>query len=103
MFKPSYNLDVQDVPPPTLEAKMNVSEANDLYRQAMEYKGKGFGSDYILNMRRAEIAAPRDPGEVPQLGQDRATWPTNSATSTRAGRTSSSTAPRSTTSGRSSG
>jgi hypothetical protein len=55
MWKPSYNLDVKDVPPPTLEAKVNVKEANDLYRHAMEYKGKGFGDDYILNMRRSEL------------------------------------------------
>ena len=55
MFKPSYNLDVQDVPPPNLEAKVNVREANELYRTAMEYKGKGLGSEYTLNMRRAEI------------------------------------------------
>jgi tetratricopeptide (TPR) repeat protein len=55
MWKPSYNLDVKDVPPPTLEARVNVKEANDMYRAAMEYKGKGFGDDYILNMRRAEL------------------------------------------------
>jgi hypothetical protein len=55
LFKPSYNLDVKDVPPPSLEAKVNVREANELYKLAMEYKGKGFGNDYILNQRRAEI------------------------------------------------
>jgi TolA-binding protein len=55
MWKPSYNLDVKDVPPPTLEARVNVKEANDLYRAAIEYKGKGFGDDYVLNMRRAEL------------------------------------------------
>ncbi len=55
LFKPSYNLDVKDVPPPSLEAKVNVREANELYRIAMEYKGKGFGNDYILNQRRTEI------------------------------------------------
>jgi hypothetical protein len=55
LFRPSYNLDVKDVPPPTLEAKVNIREANELYRAAMEYKGKGFGSDYILNQRRAEV------------------------------------------------
>jgi tetratricopeptide (TPR) repeat protein len=55
LFRPSYNLDVKDVPPPGLEAKVNVREANELYRQAMEYKGKGLGSDYILNQRRAEV------------------------------------------------
>lgn len=52
--KPSYNLDVQDVPPPSLEAKVNVKEANELFKQAMEYKGKGLGNDYVLNQRRAE-------------------------------------------------
>lgn len=55
MWKPSYNLDVRDVPPPTLQASVNVKEANDLFRTAMEYKGKGFGDDYVLNMRRAEV------------------------------------------------
>jgi len=53
--KPSYNLDVQDVPPPTLEAKTNIREANDLYKAAVEYKGRGIGNDYVLNMRRAEV------------------------------------------------
>jgi hypothetical protein len=55
LHKPSYNLDVQDVPPPSLEAKTNVREANDLYKAAMEYKGKGLGNEYTLNMRRAEL------------------------------------------------
>jgi hypothetical protein len=55
LWKPSYNLDVKDVPPPTLEAKVNVREANELFRLAMEYKGRGFGDDFVLNQRRAEI------------------------------------------------
>jgi hypothetical protein len=55
LTKPSYNLDVQDVPPPTLEAKTNIREANDLYKAAMEYKGRGLGNDYVLNMRRSEV------------------------------------------------
>ena len=55
LFKPSYNLDVKDVPPVTLEAKINIREANELYRSAMDYKGRGFGSDYVLNQRRAEV------------------------------------------------
>jgi hypothetical protein len=55
LWKPSYNLDVKDVPPPSLEAKVNVREANELYRAAMEYKGKGIGDEYVLNQRRAEI------------------------------------------------
>jgi len=53
--KPSYNLDVQDVPPPSLEAKTNIREANELYKAAMEYKGKGIGNEYVLNMRRCEV------------------------------------------------
>lgn len=55
LFKPSYNLDVRDVPPPNLEAKVNVREANELFRLAMEYKGKGLGTEYLLNARRAEV------------------------------------------------
>lgn len=55
LFKPSYSLDVKDVPPASLEAKTNIREANELYRSAMEYKGKGFGNDYVLNQRRAEV------------------------------------------------
>ncbi|MBX3399615.1 MAG: hypothetical protein KF873_12805 [Gemmataceae bacterium] len=55
MNKPSYRLDIQDVPPATLEAKVNRPEANNLYRIAKEYKGKGTGSEYTLNQRRAEI------------------------------------------------
>lgn len=53
--KPSYNLDVQDVPPPSLEAKTNIRDANELYKAAMEYKGKGIGNEYVLNMRRCEV------------------------------------------------
>ncbi len=55
MFKPSFNLDVKDVPPPSLEAKVNVREANELFRMALEYKGRGLGNDYVLNQRRAEL------------------------------------------------
>jgi hypothetical protein len=55
LFRPSYNLDVKDVPPATLEAKINIREANELYRAAMDYKGKGLGTEYTLNQRRAEV------------------------------------------------
>jgi tetratricopeptide (TPR) repeat protein len=55
LWKPSYNLDVKDVPPTNLEAKVNVREANELFRAAMEYKGKGFGDEFVLNQRRAEV------------------------------------------------
>jgi hypothetical protein len=53
--KPSYRLDIQDVPPASLEPKTNIKEANELYRNAMEYKDRGFGTDYQLNQRRAEL------------------------------------------------
>ncbi len=55
MSKPSYRLDISDVPPATLEAKTNIKEANTLYVEAMKYKDKGTGTDYTLNQRRAEI------------------------------------------------
>ena len=37
LFKPSYNLDVKDVPPPTLEASVNIREANELFRAKMGF------------------------------------------------------------------
>lgn len=55
MSKPSYRLDINDVPPATLEAKTNIKEANQLYVDAMKYKDKGGGNEYTLNQRRAEI------------------------------------------------
>lgn len=55
MTKPSYRLDIADVPPPTLEAKANIKEANELFIEAMRYKDKGSGTDYQLNQKRAEL------------------------------------------------
>jgi hypothetical protein len=55
MMKYSYRLDVKDVPPPTLQPKQNVVEANNLFRRAIEYKGRGTGDEYIDNQRRAEV------------------------------------------------
>lgn len=54
MAKRAYRLEL-DVPPPTLQAKENIPEANELFRRAMIYKNKGWGNDYIDNQRRAEI------------------------------------------------
>lgn len=55
-WKPSYRLDIQDVPPQNLEPRVNSKEANDLYKQAADYKTKGgVGTEYTLNQRRAEI------------------------------------------------
>jgi TolA-binding protein len=54
ILKQAYRLEL-DVPPPSLVAAKNFPEANELYRRAMGYKGKGWGNDYIDNMRRAEL------------------------------------------------
>jgi hypothetical protein len=54
LAKRAYRLEL-DVPPPTLQAKENIPEANELFRRAMTYKDKGWGNDYIDNQRRAEI------------------------------------------------
>jgi hypothetical protein len=52
--KQAYRLEL-DVPPPTLQAAYNIPEANDLFRKALTYKDKGWGTDYIDNQRRAEL------------------------------------------------
>jgi hypothetical protein len=44
-----------DIPPPTLQGNSHIPEANDLYRRAMVFKDKGWGTDYIDNQRRAEL------------------------------------------------
>jgi TolA-binding protein len=46
-----------DVPPPTLQARDHIPEANELYRQATKFKDKGWGGsqDYIDNQLRAEL------------------------------------------------
>src|SRR5438093_8934869 len=50
----AYRLDL-DVPPPTLQASVNIPEANKLVMQAKQYKDKGMGGDYIDNQRRTEL------------------------------------------------
>lgn len=53
--KRAYRLDL-DVPPPTLQPKDNIAEANELYRRATQfYKEKGFGQQSDDNIRRSEI------------------------------------------------
>src|SRR5437868_1140066 len=54
MNKQAYRLEL-DVPPPTLQAAQNIPEANELYKRAMTYKGKGWGTDFLDNQRRAEL------------------------------------------------
>lgn len=54
ILKHAYRLEL-DVPPPTLQALQNIPEANELYRRAMLYKDKGWGTDLLDNQRRAEL------------------------------------------------
>jgi hypothetical protein len=55
MMKYSYRLDVKDVPPPTLQPKANITEANNLFRRAIEFKGRATGEEVLDNQRRAEL------------------------------------------------
>ena len=55
-----------DVPPPNLQANYNIPDANELYKQAMSYKDKGWGTDYIDNQRRAELLLQKLLSDHPQ-------------------------------------
>jgi len=55
-----------ELPPPTLKPGQNIPEANQLYRQALSYKDRGWGNEYIDNQRRAEILLQRILTEYPQ-------------------------------------
>jgi TolA-binding protein len=52
--KQAYRLEL-DVPPPTLRPAYNIPEANELFREAMKYKDKGWNTEYTDNQRRAEL------------------------------------------------
>ena len=52
--QPAYIIDL-DVAGPGLHPEQNVAAANELYRKAMTYKGKGFGADLQDNNIRAEL------------------------------------------------
>jgi hypothetical protein len=52
--KPAYIIDL-DIAGPGLRPDQNVPAANDLFRRAMSYKDKGFGSEYTDNQIRAEL------------------------------------------------
>ncbi len=86
--KQAFRLEL-DVPPPTLQADTNIPEANELYRRAMTYKDKGWGTDYIDNQRRAELLLQQLLTQATRRATRSATPPTSSATSTRARPTSS--------------
>ena len=55
MNKPSYRLDIDDVPAASLEAKENIKEANEIFVEAMKYKDRGTGNEFTLNQKRAEL------------------------------------------------
>jgi hypothetical protein len=52
--QPAYIIDL-DVAGPGLRCDQNVPAANELYRKAMTYKGKGFGAEYQDNLIRCEL------------------------------------------------
>lgn len=54
IVKNPFNLKL-DVPPPTLRGDYNIPEANELYRQAVKFKDKGWGQDGTDNQHRAEL------------------------------------------------
>ncbi|HVS34289.1 MAG TPA: hypothetical protein VMS17_01840 [Gemmataceae bacterium] len=63
--KQAFRIDM-DVPPPTLQGNYNIPEANELYKEAMSYKDKGWGTDYIDNQRRAELRLQQLLSDHPQ-------------------------------------
>lgn len=52
--KQAFRLEL-DVPPPDLKPQENIVRANKLFRDAMYYKDKGYGTDYVDNQKRAEL------------------------------------------------
>jgi TolA-binding protein len=65
VLKQSFRLEL-DVPPPTLQASYNIPQANEMYKQAMTYKDKGWGTEYIDNQRRAELLFQKLLSDHPQ-------------------------------------
>src|SRR5262245_14908381 len=63
--KQAFRMELE-LPPPTLKGDKNIPEANQLYRQAMSYKDKGWGNDYIDNQRRAELLLQKILTDYPQ-------------------------------------
>ena len=61
----AYRLDL-DVPNPKLQPLYNIPQANDLYRDALRYKDRGLGTDYVDNQKRAEILLQRLLTDYPQ-------------------------------------
>ena len=61
----AYRLDL-DVPHPGLQPRYNISQANELYRDALRYKERGMGSDFADNQKRAEILLQQLLTDYPQ-------------------------------------
>jgi TolA-binding protein len=61
----AYRLDL-DLPSPRLQPLYNISGANDLYRDALRYKDRGLGTDYIDNQKRAELLLQQLLTDYPQ-------------------------------------
>jgi hypothetical protein len=62
---PAYNLDL-DIPPGNLQGTINIVEANKLYTEALQFKDKGWSTDYQLNQRRAELLFQKILTQYPQ-------------------------------------
>jgi TolA-binding protein len=56
----------RELPPPTLKGNTNVPKANELYRRALKYKDKGWGTDYVDNQKRAELLLQKILTDYPQ-------------------------------------
>jgi len=62
--KPAYVIDL-DIGGPGLRPEQNVPAANDLYRRAMQFKDKGFGTELTDNRIRAELLLQQILGQYP--------------------------------------
>jgi eukaryotic-like serine/threonine-protein kinase len=62
--KHPYRLEI-DVPPPTLRGVLDIPAVNQMYVQALAYKGRGVGNDYLDNQRRAELLLQKILSEYP--------------------------------------
>lgn len=63
--KRAFRLEL-DVPPSTLRGTVNIPAANKLYIRATSYQGRGWGTDYVDNQRRAELLFQQLLAKYPQ-------------------------------------
>jgi TolA-binding protein len=62
--KPAYVIDL-DIAGPGLRPDQNVPAANEVYRRAMQFKDKGFGTELTDNRIRAELLLQQVLGQYP--------------------------------------